>query len=800
MRRGFKIAIWMIMGFIAILIALGYWGYRTVIRSLPQTRGTLVIQALQKPVRIYRDGYHVPHILAEEESDCFFSQGFVTAQDRLWQMDMWRRAARGTLSEIFGPATVSMDSLMRVIGLQRTAESILPHLSPLSRRMYEAYTQGVNAYIQGQGNRLPVEFTLLNYTPDPWEVEDCVLILRWLGWQLCSGWKTDIVLSSLAQRLGMEKLTDLLPELRNESLWKNGPVFSLNRNQQNPASLALDLSATSRAAGSNAWAVSGEKTQTGKPILANDPHLWFQNPSVFYEIHMASDALNVTGFSIPGVPGVLLGRNSHIAWGLANSMGDDLDFYAETLSENDSGRYIYGHSTRPLKFIEETIRIRPDSVLVLKIAMTHRGPLFTDLPSQTISCDKPVSIRWAGYETSDEGLSIYRLIRAKNWEEFREALRSFCTPSLNMVYADIEGHIGVQSAGRFPLRRSRTGYLIRDGRRPENDWQGFVPFQALPSEKDPDRGYVATANEKICCPNPSQPFSGYWDSPFRARRIRSFIEEQDSLTWSHMKMLQEDILSLYAVDMMRITAPFLDSLRSDDPLVSEMAARMTRWDGMLRSGSSEAMVFQAFCSSMARHLFQDEMDETLFKEFMRLNTPAVETLLRVLGGKSSLWIDNPSTPEEETREDLIRKSFESAISRVREIMGDDTRQWTWGRVHTLIFRHPLGEHPLLRRTFNLGPVSLGGSGNTVNAASYDLSEPYEVLWGPAGRFIADMDNPDNTLSVIPTGQSGQPLDSHYRDQLKLYLNRLYHPNLMDTVKVNRSGWDLLTLTPPNENP
>lgn len=797
MQRNLKILL-IVLTVIGIgLIALCAWGYRMVTRSLPETRGELDLPGLYAEVQVFRDGYHIPHILAKNEHDLFFAQGFITAQDRLWQMDLWRRIARGRLSEIFGQTTLKTDSLMLTIGIWRTARRIAPHLSSESQRIFQAYADGVNAYIQKYSNRLPIEFTLLNYKPSPWQVEDCLAISRWFAWNSSTAWKVDITLGAIVEKIGMGKAKELFPEDQRQDSsqphWEGLPLTGLFGKYP---SHAEDEMFPNSSAGSNCWVVSGDRSVTGRPILANDPHLALTNPSVFYENHLVGGGFNVSGVSIPGLPGVIIGHNDKIAWGLTNLMADDLDLFVEQIDPNDPTKYLYGKNVRKAEIITEEIPIRGNSPIQMRILRTHHGPIVSDVLQIKSKISSAISVRWTGHETSDEGLAFYHLNRAEDWESFREALTHYKINPQAFIYADREGNIGVQAAGKIPVKIEGIHFLPRAGEDPAYDWKSEIPFDALPSLKNPEKGVIATANDKLLWENASYASSGLWALPSRIRRIQQLLSEKENYSMMDFNRIQADVHSIFAKEFIELVLSVVRGISFDDSVEQELVKNLSGWDGQMKAGSPEAALCETLLGRVMKNLFLDEIGDSLYSAFVELHGLPLNALSRLLAEESSPWFDNVKTSHTvETKKDIIKKSYRDAITFLKEQLGEDVSKWTWGALHTLVFKHPLGKHPLLAKTFNMGPFHVSGSGTTVNCTAYNLKKPYDVVGGASARLIIDLGNPDNSISVIPTGQSGQPLDEHYRDQLQLYLGNLYHPNLMDTTKIIQSGWDLLKLQP-----
>ena len=796
MPRLLKIGLILVVVVAMGLLALCLWGYRTVTGSLPVTQGEIAFSGLKATVRVYRDGYHVPHILAGNEYDLFFAQGFVTAQDRLWQMDLRRRTAQGRLSEVFGRSALKTDSLMLMLGLKRLAQDILPTLSAESKRIYQAYADGINAYIDIHQKKLPVEFQLLNYKPAPWRIEDCIACLRLFGWESSSEWTTDITMGILVEKVGLDMARALIPDLIIDhpvaiSRYKPNlssildPVLRLRSGEAWPKPNSLG----------HGWVISGSRSVTGTPILINHLHAVLRNPAQWYEIHLVGDRFHVHGFSYPGIPMVWAGYNQDIAWGLGDLNVDDIDLFIERLNPDNTTQMLVGKSYQPMELLVEDIPLKFGSPLQTVIQKTDNGPVIATV-SQEDSSPFAVSIRWTGQEISDEGKALYHLNLAQDWDEFRNALRHIRVPALNVIYADREGNIGLQAVGSIPRRPGGVGHIPIRGENPTSAWYNTIPYEALPSLKNPRKGFIALADQPIP-PTEGQALTPYpRDTASQIRRIDHLLQEKEKFSVTDCKQIQSDILSLYALDVLETILPEISGRISQDSTGVKFVHTLSRWSGEMKAGSAEAVFFEAFLANMVKNLFQDELGESLYSAFSRLHSLPQIALERILEHEKQAWIDDITTTEHvEDKQELIVKSFHQAAAFLREQLGKDETRWTWGALHTLMFNHPLGNHALLRKQFNLGPFHIGGSGTTLRCTGYDLEHPFHVVWGASARMVVDLGNLNNSISILPTGQSGQPLDEHYRDQLPLYVGNLYHPNLTDTLKIVQSGWNLLQLIP-----
>ena len=797
MPKGIKIGL-----IILAVLALGFlglciWGYRMVTGSLPVTQGEIVLPDLHEEVQVYRDGYNIPHIIATNDYDLFYAQGFVTAQDRLWQMDLWRRTAKGQLTEIFGRRALQTDSMMITIGLKHTARLIIPQLSRESREVFQAYTDGINGYIEKFTKRPPVEFSLQNYKPSPWTMEDCVVILRLFGWQLSSRWMTDYTLGMIAEKVGMNHLTQLFPNDKdkipsrlpqpNHSLTSLFPhVTRLHNAQMFPGCFYEG----------NGWVIAGNRSVTEKPLLVNDIQLPLTVPSHWYEIHLVGDEFNVSGFSYPGLPMVFAGYNQDIAWGMTNLSADQTDLFIETLDPYDSTRILLNNSFEPTEIIEDEIPQKFASPIRMVVQKTRHGPIIAKASTVAKSGSMALSLRWTGHEVSDEGRALYYLNRARNWTEFKDALRDFKSPCLNVLFADRDGNIGIQAAGTIPRHANRAGYIPYWGQNPSNDGKAHIPYDELPWIFNPEEGFIASVNNPSSSEISRYSIFDYYDRHSRIQRIDQLFPEGQQVSAMDLKTMRNDDLSIFAVDILDLILPDLSNDVSNDSLGRELVEKLSQWDGQMKAGSLEAALFEVFLGELMRNIFQDEMGDSLYTACMECRSIPLTSLKHLLKQKSAFWFDNVRTQNViELKNDIIRKSFHEAIDFLKETLGKNDKKWTWGALHTLIFSHPMGHHPFLGKTFNLGPFHIGGTNTTINNTEHIRNNGYLVVSGASARMIVDLSNLDNSISVIPTGQSGQPLDQHYRDQLQLYLGNLYHPNLVDTTKIVRSGWKHLKLKP-----
>jgi penicillin amidase len=810
---------------LAVVLFLRY----ELTKSFPQTTGVVSVEGLSSPVQIYRDRLGVPHVFAQDDEDLMFGVGYVHAQDRLWQMELSRRAGEGRLSEAFGARTLDFDRMFRTIGFQRLAQRLEKSLHPESHRLLVAYARGVNSFISNHKGKLPVEFDILGITPEPWTVEDCLIIVRLMAWELNMSWWIDLTLGDLANKLGDEKAKEIFPTYP-----ENGPIilpappgkkypFASTDLRRIDLAYREFLGIEGTGIGSNSWTIDGTKSITGKPLLANDPHLTLTAPSRWYEIHVSGAGFDVAGVSIPGVPGIVIGRNKHIAWGLTNGMIDDADFYIEKMDSLHPNQYFFNGDWHDLQVWQEEIPVRGRSPDTLTIRETHRGPIVSDIHSfplfeyemykTDLEKDFPLSFHWTGFEMSDEAQAILLINKAKNWEEFEKALRGFTVPGQNFVYADDHGNIGYWLAARVPVRKRQKLATPSRGWTNEYDWTGFIPFEKLPHVYNPSDHWIATANNKIVDDSYPYYLTNLWEPPSRIIRIRELLGEKGPLSVEDFESMQKDVVSPHARELVpyilhAFEAPdSLDVSRPEgsptthggvspaDEQVKTALTYLRNWDYAFRKEDVATSIFNVFFVKLLYNTYHDEMGNELFNNYLLLANVPYRVTSKLLRDSTSVWFDDVRTPERETRDDIIRKSFRDAIVELRNRLGEELKTWQWGRLHELTLEHILGRIPGMGSVFNIGPFPTGGAGTTINSGEYNLTRPYKQLVGPSMRQVVDLSDSTSLLIIITSGESGQPLHPHYEDQTQLWLNGEYHRLSMDRSEIERSGWDLLTLQP-----
>jgi len=744
-----------LLALLVIMLVTGLAGFGcavvTVRHSWPQIDGTVHVGGLHAGATIVRDSWGVPHIYAASSHDLFFAQGYVHAQDRFWQMAFWRRAGCGRLSEILGESTLETDRLIRTLGLCRVAAKEVELLGQEERAVLEAYAQGVNAYVSTHQGRLSLEFTILGlagvkYEPEPWTPLDTIAWSKALAWLLSGNMKEELLRAHIAARLGTLAVGELMPPYPDYH-----PIIV-------PHSLTgATLEAVSDAAfsgcpvgighdtGSNSWVVAGSRTETGMPLLANDPHLDPVIPSIWYEVGLHCEPMgsecpwNVVGASLAGAPGVMIGHNDRIAWGITNLTPDVQDLFIERVDPENPNQYEYQGKWLDMEILREEIFVAGrEKPVVVNVRITRHGPIINDvvggMEEEWVYGWQPLALSWPGLQPGMQVKGILLQNQAGNWEEFREALSYVDLPGQNCVYADVEGNIGYQAAGRIPIRASGNGTAPVPGWSGEYEWVGYIPFDELPRTFNPPAGYIVTANNAAVGPDFPYLISVDWDRGYRARRIVELIEADPSLSIEDMEAIQGDSNVAWARDVLL----YMMTLPNDDPRLSEALDLMREWDGQAVRRSAGAALFEAFRVHLVDLTFGDEMGEQLLQ---RARHKAGFALTDIVTDPVSHWFDDITTPQVETREHILLRALEAAVEELTGTVGQDITRWHWGDLHTVSFENlGLGQSGigLVEAIFNRGPVSIDGTIATVNLTGYDLNNPYGAKIIPSYRQLVDL--------------------------------------------------------------
>lgn len=781
-----------------------YWLLR---RPLAQKSGATRLAGLEKAVEVIRDRWGVPHIYAQNLPDLLYAQGYVHAQDRLWQMDFNRRLVAGRLSELFGTLSVQLDRWMRTLTMRRTAEQEVVLLSEDERSLLDAYARGVNARI-AQG-KLPVEFTLLGYQPEPWTVADILAWPKMMAWTLSVNWETEILRALLVERLGAEQAAELEPPYAPGMPYVIPVGVDYSCLSAAPLKRARDarqhLGPDAReGAGSNNWVLSGDRTVTGKPLLANDMHLGLTIPSVWYENHLEAGGLRLSGISFPGIPLIIAGHNGRVAWGFTNGFPDVQDLYMEHLRRTDAGEveYEFQDAWHTAQVLREVIQVKSAQPVVEEVVVTRHGPVI-NLLNPELAGETPLALRWTALEPANLLRALFEMVQAGDCQSFTQALRHWTVPAQNIVSADVDGNIAYSMPGRIPIRAQGDGRLPVPGWTGEYEWESYIPFEELPHMFNPAPGYIATANNRVA--DAGYPF--YLSSDYigagRISRIHELIQSVDKVDPAYIQRMHVDQVSIFA----RQIARSLSQLATEDPELQIVLRNLQDWDGTLTTDSSQASVYEAFLLRLALRLLEPRLGDLalhyigkgitpVLSEGSMLGERCVEWLLGLLDQPDSHWWDLGGG---ETRQQQMLAALREAVDMLKNTLGPEFGDWSWGKLHQLTLAHTLGSKKPLDRLFNRGPYPIGGDYDTLwnsGMARHTLESGPVV--GPPFRFIADLDDLGRSLGQLLPGQSGQPTSPHYADNIQPWLKGEYHPMLFHRPDVLEHAAATLKLLPVSE--
>ncbi len=786
-----KILVGIVLALGAVVVLALAGAYFLVGRSgLPQVTGELSLPGLQAPVTIHRDGAGIPHILAENEHDLFFAQGFVHAQDRLWSMESARRAAHGRLSEVIGERGLKNDRFMRTLGLTQAAQADWEVLDARSQAVLQAYADGVNAYLAQAGSRLPPEFKILGITPEPWQPVDSLAFGKLLGWGLSNNYKHELILAQLAPRLPWEQLLQILPEYPGPDVIPDAQqALGLGRTAEALLGFQTAWESTLSLArpdqGSNAWVAGGSRTASGLPFLANDPHQALSMPSLWYEVglHSQDGVYRLVGGSLPGIPGVEIGHNARIAWGVTNARPDVQDLFLETL-DPEGARYRFQGEWRELRLRQEVIQVKGSEPVTLTVRSTHHGPLVSDVLEES---EEALALRWTGLDPRPLLQAILELNRAGNWEEFRAALARWELPGMNFVYADVEGNIGYQMTGAAPIRagNDRLGLTPVPGEEGAYEWTGFIPWDEMPHALNPAGDFFASANNRPVGPDYPYFLSRYFQPPYRAVRISQRLRQGENLTPEDFQTLHGDRFSAINLE---VAQALVAEAQAQDERQQAALELLASWDGFMEAESGGAALSEAALRQIIRLTLAPSLGEEGAAQYLTLAAYPYMYLQNILDDPASPWWQGD-------RSGLLSQALAAAVAEVQAQLGDEPASWTWAGMHSMTFAHPLGSVAPLRPIFNRGPFPAGGNWNTINSGAYYPEKPYAMGLGPAYRIISDPADWDASRSILPTGQSGHPFSPHYDDQIAPWLAVEYHPLPFSLGAVQAAAQETLVLKP-----
>ena len=786
-----------------------------------QPAKTVALAGLRDRVTVRRDERGIPYIEAANDDDLYFAQGYATASDRLWQMDLLRRTVRGELSEIFGAATLAQDKTHRAFGFVSVLDQTVTHLPPKLSAALNAYAGGVNAFIDSLTDKtLPPEFAILQYRPRHWTPADSLAIGKILAEYLSSTWQLDIMRASLAG-LPPAQRAALLPDtspldvivVGSDNARKSatdfpfrgracpaceGRVSRLNdkkstfdpqliselnakieRERESLERLGLFHQSLDTIQASNNWVVSGKHTASGKPLLANDPHIPGAAPGVWYQLELIAPGLHVAGVTFPGAPGIVIGHNERIAWGVTNLGPDVQDVYLEKFDKDNPNRYLTPAGWRDAEIRHEQIKVRKaftetaTDTLAFDVTVTRHGPIVLEKDSNRYA------LRWPAFDPLMlESAGFFDAMRARNWKEFTAALSQYGGPTQNFVYADVDGHIGYYGAGRIPIRKSGDGSVPYDGSTDEGEWTGYIPFDKLPHVYDPPSGIIVTANQRIVGKDYPEFLTRAWASPYRARRIFDLLSEKPKLTTDDFRRIQGDVYSIAGVAFARAAAKILKSLPNAGADDAKLISDLETWDGLMKADSQAALLVWQMRGAFRQRVLSGAIGNALASGYA---WPESDVLMdKIISDQPAEWLPK----EFPSYADLLRACYAEARQSLTKNLGADEAKWSWGEMFKSRFPHPLSNAPFIGAQFTIAAFPQNGSGGVPNVGS-----------AVSMRFIADPSDWDKTQNGIPLGESGVPANPHWKDQLTDWRNVTPRAFPFSKAAVETAAKETLVLEP-----
>jgi penicillin amidase len=809
MKRAFKITGLLLLGLLLAALASLAW-YRSA--SQAKTEGQLSLPGLQSPVDVVRDNEGIPHIYARSPHDAWFALGVLHAQDRLWQMEMNRRIAAGRVAEVLGQDALGTDRFLRTLGVRRNAQAIERNLSPDAHAVLDAYAAGVNAWLGRRTGPLPPEFLLARApAPEPWQAADSLAWQTMMAWDLGANWSQELLRMRLSQRFSLAQINELMPPYPGDPVVRTQDYTGLYRDLAGTTRQLTRVSAVAppspvEGMGSNNWVVSGARSTSGKPLLANDPHLSLTVPALWYFAHLSAPGLDVIGATLPGLPGVVLGHNQRIAWGFTNTAPDVQDLYIERVNPADGNQYQTPDGWAAFATRTETIKVKGKPDVTMTVRESRHGPVISGaLPlvdrAPVDARKNVISMAWTALRPDDKTFqAALGINRAQDWNSFLAAVRDFHSPQQNMVYADIDGNIGFVAPGRVPVRapdNDLKGLAPAPGWDRRYDWTGFIDFDALPRQFNPALQRVVTANQKIVAPDYPHFLTSEWSLPYRADRIASLLDATPKHDLQSFAAIQRDVVSLAARELLPI-------VRGTEPRSAQARlalAALASWNGAMDADRMEPLVFNGWMREVSRELFQDKLGEPLMKDFWEqrnVHQPMVN-ILKNDGGQGQWCRGAGGDGKPRTCAELLSGALEVALGDLSRRYGADMARWHWGEAHTAHSTHrPFSNVPVLAPLFDIR-VPVPGDTYTVNVGRYNLrdeAEPFASRHGPSLRALYDLSNLENSVFIHSTGESGNVFSPWYRNYAQRWAEGKYLPMKMVRADVMKTGGTrLLQLTP-----
>ncbi len=815
-----RILKWFIISIVAIVGIFFLYSIYEINSYRPVTDGTVQLKGLSNTVTVIRDRWGVPHITAEKNSDAYHALGYVMAQDRLWQMDILRRAAAGRLSEII-PKNEKIrlsDKIFRTLCIRYYSEQTYQTLKKDKNnedllRLLNHFVTGINDFIRQNKGKLSVEFNVLGYEPEEFTVVDSLSMAGVLAVSFNPTLKSEVLIGRLVKKYGLKKALEVFPDYPPDaphtlsSYVANNKAFDYDKTfihgDFSPYFLLSSLG------GSNGWVVSPKKSQSGKVVLVNDPHILLVNPSIWYEAHIKTDQQDFSGFFIPLIPFGLVGHNRNIAWGITMMLSDASDFYIEELKKEGSNYYYkYKGQWRKAKVIRQKLKIKGEKPIPIDVPITAHGPIVTSL--YYTGSGKNISLRWSFYDKDNLAVkAFYKLNHANNWKEFKEALSYYKAPGINVLYGDVEGNIGYYGAGAIPIRaHPGDGLYPMDGVSGKYDWKRYVPFSLQPHSLNPKEGYIVTANNKVVGKDYPYYITRHWEPKDRAYRITELINQKEKLSIEDHQRIHMDTYSLTASELIPYLLKAYEQVKKLSGIEEKALKIMREWDFHQPVTSIPATIYNKWYFLLLQNVLKTKLGQEDFGVYCETRF-SDKLMIDLFQRPRSWWFDDPKTKTKESRDDIIIKSFKLTLKKLTTKLGKDISQWTWGKVHQVTFMHPFGaiqsDNTLvkmgikpLKLLVNVGPFPIGGNRQSVNKAKYLYDVPSKVLVGPSIRMIVDFAHLSRPLVVNTTGQSGHIGHKHYGDQTEMWLQGKYRVKWYDKKDIEDHKEGTLILSPPGD--
>lgn len=781
-----------------VMLALTVLVYVFFQNTKPIYEGDLTIKGLTDKVVVKYDGFGIPHIYANNESDAYKALGYVHAQERLFQMEMIRRVSTGTLAEILGQELLDVDKLFRTLGLAQKSKEFATQFHSSDhphKRAAEAYIEGINSFIEN--GPTPIEFSIIGIPKRKFSIEDSYNAAGYLSFGFAEGFKVDPILSQLVGQYGVGYLEDLN---------LNSPAISTRINSY-PKIVSSQLTSLAQVIekipvplfiGSNSWIIGSERTKSGKPVFENDTHIGYSQPSVWFEAHIEYPGMSHFGHYLAGVPFALLGHNNFAAIGLTMFENDDVDFYIEKENENNSDQIWIKDNWENLQIRTEIIKVKDALSDTIRIRNSSHGPIVNDIFFKEYGNEAPISVWWSYLHFSSDLLSaMYQLNHISSMNDARKGASMIEAPGLNVMYADINDNIAWWACAKLPIRPTHVNSkLVLDGSSGKDDILGYYNFSKNPQAENPPWGYVYSAN--------NQPdtvdgilYPGYYYPKDRAGRIVELLSNKKGWTAEDSKQMTADVTSKVQAEIAHLMASLIGD--SDDPLQNKIVTLLKNWDGTHQTDQIEPSIHYTFQAWLLHYTMSDEFG---YKNLKSINQTALlkTSYLTLFSNEKSIWWDNVNTPEKETRDDIIKKTLTSTLQTLENnFNSSNPKDWKWGRIHTVMHNHPLGQVNALKKYFSVGPLEIKGGNEVINNQMFalDTTGIFEVIAGPAVRTIIDLSNMNGAESINPTGQSGNFLSKHYEDQAQMFANVEFRPQLMDSTDVANNTISILILNPSN---